>query len=52
MKQGRKPTRKQKIAIKEARLNPDNWLVYRVLTKENVLEIIHRETGSKRKIPA
>lgn len=52
MKHGRKPTKRQKMAIRDVKLNPDNWLVYKVLTKESALEIIHRETGSKRKIPA
>lgn len=52
MKQGKKPTRKQKIAIKEARLNPDNWLVVKDLSHLNTLEIVHRNTGTIRKIPA
>lgn len=48
MKQGRKPTRKQKEAIKWSGLNPDNWLVYKKDTEH--LHIVHRETGSTRKI--
>lgn len=48
MKQGKKPTRKQKEAIKAANLNPNNWLVYKNLNGE--LHIVHRDTGTKRKI--
>ncbi len=28
---GKNPTRKQKIIIKENKLNPDNWLVLKIL---------------------
>jgi hypothetical protein len=50
MKNGKRPTRKQKEAIKNARLNPDNWLVVKSLPDE--LHIVHRETGRQRVIPA
>ncbi|MEZ2660536.1 DUF6906 family protein [Aneurinibacillus aneurinilyticus] len=49
MKQGRKPTRKQKLAMKAVRLNPENWLVTKNLPGE--LHLVHRETDSRRTIP-
>lgn len=48
MKQGRKPTRKQKLAIQAARLNPANWLVTKNLPDK--LHLVHRETGRERTI--
>jgi hypothetical protein len=50
MKNGKKPTRRQKEAIRYVQLNPDNWLVVKSLPNE--LHIMHRETGSIRVIPA
>lgn len=52
MKNGKNPTRQQKIAIKSVGLSVANWLVYKHDTKLNMLHIMHRETGSKREIPA
>lgn len=52
MKHGLKPTKRQREAIQAARLNSNNWLVVRVLTNSQTIEIVHRETGSVRKIPA
>jgi len=49
MRSGKKPTRKQKQAIKSAGLNYKNWLVVRNLHDE--LHIAHRETGTIRIIP-
>lgn len=49
MKHGRKPTLNQKLLIKEAGLNPDNWLIVKNLPDK--LNIVHRETGSERMIP-
>ncbi len=46
MKQGKKPTKKQKLAIAAARLNPDNWLVIKNLPGE--LHLQHRFTGRVR----
>ncbi len=43
MKNGKKPTLKQKIILKEARLNPDNWLVVKNLPGQMVL--VNRDTG-------
>lgn len=50
MKNGKKPTKKQKEAIKTAKLNPDNWLVVKNLPNE--LHIVHRTSGKQRVIPA
>jgi hypothetical protein len=50
LKNGKKPTKKQKEAIKKARLNPDNWLVVKNLTTE--LHIVHRTSGKQKVIPA
>lgn len=43
MKNGKRPTRKQKILIKQRGLNPENWLVMKNLPKE--MHIVHRVTG-------
>lgn len=48
MKNGKNPTRRQKIAIKEAGLTPDNWLVVKDLT--DTMTIVHREVGRQRTI--
>ncbi|WP_408863360.1 DUF6906 family protein (plasmid) [Aneurinibacillus thermoaerophilus] len=50
LKNGKNPKRKQKLAISKACLNPDNWLITKSLPNE--LHIVHRETGTKRIIPA
>lgn len=49
MKSGKKPTREQRKSIEYSRLNSDNWLVHKNLNDE--LHLIHRETGTIRKIP-
>ena len=46
MKQGKRPTMRQKAVITAARLNPEDWLVYKALPRE--LHIEHRETGKSR----
>lgn len=43
MKQGKRPTRKQKLIIEAANYNPDDWLVTKNLPGELHLE--HRDTG-------
>lgn len=48
MKQGKRPTRKQKIAIKKAGKNPDNWLVIKNLQTE--IHLVHRNTGTLSKV--
>lgn len=52
MKNGKNPTRQQKIAIQSIGLTPSNWLVNKVDTKYNMLHISHRYTGTVRVIPA
>ena len=49
MKNGKRPTRRQKIAIRWAGLNPDNWLVSKVGPDHYLL--VHRHTGTIKKIP-
>lgn len=46
MKQGKRPTRKQKLIIADMGLNPYNWLVTKNLPGELHLE--HRDTGRPR----
>lgn len=48
MKNGKRLNKKQKIAIKAAGLNPDNWLVYKI--DNDGFNIVHRITPSTRKI--
>ncbi|MFX3635426.1 MAG: hypothetical protein ACE3L7_04005 [Candidatus Pristimantibacillus sp.] len=50
MKNGKKPTRKQKQAIKSVNLTPENWLVFKV--EPDKLHIVHRLSGKPRTIPA
>ena len=48
MKHGKKPTKAQKIILKEHRLNPDNWLIVKN-TPEEML-VVHRYTVTARSI--
>lgn len=48
MKHGKNPTRKQKMLIKAARLNYENWLVIRENAEEIVLQ--NRQTEKIRTI--
>lgn len=48
MRQGKRPTRRQKLIISGLRLSPDNWLVISD-TKES-MTIIHRHTDTMRTI--
>ncbi|MBY9081037.1 hypothetical protein KIH86_23065 [Paenibacillus sp. HN-1] len=51
MKQGKRPTRRQKHEIKAAGLNADNWLVERDVRGEKPeLIIIHRVSGKTRNV--
>lgn len=50
MKHGKRPTRAQKIRLKEVGLNYENWLVVKA-TAEG-LEVVHKHSGKTRKIPA
>ena len=44
MRNGKKPTRKQKIRLGQAGLSPENWLV--------VLILLHKHTNTIRVVPA
>lgn len=48
MKNGKNPTKNQKIHIKSLGLNPDNWLIYKVDGQH--YSLIHRVTGTTRKV--
>lgn len=48
MKHGRKPTVKQKIFLKDHRLNPENWLV--VEDDKFHITVVHRNTDTMKKI--
>lgn len=50
MRHGKRPTRAQKIRLKEVGLNWENWLVVSV-TKEG-LDVVHKHSGKMRSIPA
>jgi hypothetical protein len=51
MRNGRKPTRKQKIRLGQAGLAPENWLV--VKQKQNgELIILHKRTNMIRVVPS
>ncbi|MCR4442176.1 MAG: hypothetical protein QHH10_08105 [Peptococcaceae bacterium] len=48
MKNGKRPTMRQKLLMKSRRLNPDNWFV----TKDtpDFMEVVHRHGNTKRNI--
>lgn len=48
MKHGKNPSRKQKMIIKAARLNYENWLVVKDTAEEMVIQ--NRQTGKLRAI--
>lgn len=51
MKNGKKPTRQQKIRLGKAGLSPENWLI--VKNKPNgEMVILHKHTNTVRVIPA
>jgi len=50
MKNGKRPTRKQKEAMEWAGLELDNWLVIKSLPDE--IHLVNRHTGHIRTIPA
>lgn len=49
MKNGKRPTRREKEVISKYRLNPENWLVSK--KNDGMLTLIHRYTNSVRSIP-
>ncbi|MEN3130815.1 DUF6906 family protein [Bacillus albus] len=42
MKQGKTPTKREKMLIKSHDLNPDEWLIYKKVAKG--LHLVHRDT--------
>ncbi|HDX9589242.1 TPA: hypothetical protein ROX98_002224 [Bacillus pseudomycoides] len=48
MKNGKKPTNREKIQIKSNNLDPDNWLIYKKV--EGELHLVHRYTNATRVI--
>ncbi|WP_197081228.1 DUF6906 family protein [Gordoniibacillus kamchatkensis] len=50
MKNGKRPTKAQKIIMIAAQLDPDDWLVVKNLSGE--MHIVHRQTEQKKIIPA
>lgn len=48
MKQGKRPTKRQKMEIKALGLNMENWLVERDMP--SVMVIVHRHSGKSRTI--
>ncbi len=48
MKNGKRPTRKEKELLASLRLNVENWLVVKHTGTE--MEIVHRHTGQTRTI--
>ena len=51
MKNGKRPTRQQKIRLGKAGLSPENWLI--VKNKPNgEMVILHKHTNKVRVIPA
>ncbi|WP_186320874.1 DUF6906 family protein [Bacillus mycoides] len=49
MKNGKNPTKRQKIHIKSYNLNPDSWLIYKIVDGE--MHLVHRNTSATRIIP-
>ncbi|ALJ98025.1 hypothetical protein P4159_01510 [Bacillus thuringiensis] len=50
MKNGKKPTKKEKIHIGSYNLNPDNWLIFKKVSNE--LHLVHRYTNTTKVIPS
>lgn len=51
MRNGRRPTRRQKIRIGQAGLAPENWLVVRE-KQDGELILLHKHTDKIRVVPA
>ncbi len=51
MRNGKKPTRKQKIRLGQAGLSPENWLVIRQKPTGELI-ILHKFTDTIRVVPA
>lgn len=49
MKRGKRPTRRERILLKNNKLDPAEWLIYKnTLTG---LHLVHRQNGQTRIIP-
>lgn len=51
MRNGKKPTRKQKIRLGQAGLAPENWLVVKQKANGEMV-ILHKHTNTIRAVPA
>lgn len=51
MRNGKKPTRKQKVRLGQVGLSPENWLVIRQ-KPDGELIILHKHTNRVRVVPA
>lgn len=51
MKNGKRPTRQQKIRLGKAGLAPENWLVIREKPSGELI-ILHKHTNRTRVVPA
>ncbi|HHL0973570.1 TPA: hypothetical protein ACQUHP_005234 [Bacillus cereus] len=49
MKNGKRPTKREKMHMNSYSLNPENWLIYK---KADGLHLIHCHTNSTRVIPS
>ncbi|MDQ6418696.1 hypothetical protein RB620_04515 [Paenibacillus sp. LHD-117] len=52
MKNGKKPTLRQKLAMEWAGLKSKEWLVSKVDHSKSELLIVHKDTNQQRSIPA
>ncbi|MDY7963828.1 DUF6906 family protein [Bacillus thuringiensis] len=50
MKNGKNPTKKERIHIKSYNLNPDNWLIFKKVSNE--LHLVNRYTNATKVIPS
>ncbi|EJR68165.1 hypothetical protein IIO_00484 [Bacillus cereus VD115] len=49
MKNGKKPTKKEKMHIESYNLNSDQWLIFKKVSNE--LHLVHRYTNTTKVIP-
>ncbi|WP_186323831.1 DUF6906 family protein [Bacillus thuringiensis] len=50
MKNGKRPTKREKMHMNSYSLNPENWLIYK--KADGRLHLVHRHTNSIRVIPS
>ncbi|MBW3490819.1 hypothetical protein [Bacillus sp. FDAARGOS_1420] len=50
MKNGKRPTKRERIHINSYSLNADDWLIFKKVDGE--LDLVHRYTNSTRVIPS